>query len=83
MGMEFGWWEKDPEAGKYQVCARVHGGNVVWTRKQGHHTPWEPLAPLTEELWDRLLAEAERRVPRRLLSPKQFDEIRRLRDQAR
>ena len=70
---------RDPEAGKYQVKAIVHGGNLTWFRKQGHFTSWEVHGP-SEEDWSRLISEAERRVPRRLLSPKQFDEIRRLCD---
>ena len=78
MSIEFGWWNKDPEEGKYQVRASVHGGNIAWTRHQGHHTPWQPHAP-SEADWDRLIAEADRRVPRRLISPKQFEAIKRLR----
>jgi hypothetical protein len=78
MATEFGWWAKD-ENGKFQVVAEVHGGNVSWTRKQGHHQPWETHKPSDDD-WDRLLSEAERRVPRRLLSPKQFAEIKRLSD---
>lgn len=78
MATEFGWWSKD-ENGKFQVVAEVHGGNVSWTRKQGHHQPWETHKPGDED-WERLLSEAERRVPRRLLSPKQFAEIKRLCD---
>jgi hypothetical protein len=58
----------------------VHGGNLTWFRKQGHFTSWEVHRP-GEEDWDKLISEAERRVPRRLLSPKQFTEIRNLRDQ--
>ena len=79
MSMEFGWWVKDPEIGKYQVKAIVHGGNLEWLRKQGHFTSWLPHVP-DEENWDKLIAEAERRVPRRLLSPKQFKVITDLRD---
>ncbi len=79
MSMEFGWWVKDPEEGKYQVKAIVHGGNLEWFRKQGHFTSWAAHGP-SEEDWERLVSEAERRVPRRLLSPKQFEEIRKLRD---
>jgi len=79
MAMEFGWWVRDPEEGKYQVLAEFHGGEVVWTRKQGHHQPWEPLEPITSELWDRLIDEAAKRVPRRLMSPKQFDELKQIR----
>jgi len=80
MSMEFGWWNKDEEQGKFQVKAIVHGGHLKWLRKQGHFTSWMEHVP-TEDDWTRLTAEAERRVPRRLLSPKQFAEIKNLRDQ--
>lgn len=80
MAMEFGWWVRDdPEQGKYQALAVFHGGEVVWKRKQGHHQPWEPIETVTTEMWDRLIDEAAKRVPRRLMSPKQFDELKRLR----
>lgn len=77
MSIEFGWWNKDPETGKYQVRAVVHGGNIEWTRHQGHHTPWEPHTPDDEDR-ERLIYEASKRVPRRLITQKQFDEIKRL-----
>jgi len=79
MSIEFGWWNQDPEQGKFQVSAEIHGGNIEWTRKQGHHTSWEVYRP-TEQDWERLIEEAERRVPRRLISPKQFDAIKLIRD---
>ncbi|MFH1498432.1 MAG: hypothetical protein ABII82_11455 [Verrucomicrobiota bacterium] len=79
MSMEFGWWVRDPEQGKYQVRVVIHGGNITWKRKHGHNIPWAPLEPVTAEDWDKLIAEAETRVPRRLLSPKQFEDIKRLR----
>ncbi len=81
MSMEFGWWLRDPEEGKFQVRAIIHGGNIVWKRKQGHYTSWEPFKP-DDAAWDKLIVEAETRVPRRLLSPKQFQEIQRLREKA-
>ena len=77
MSIEFGWWNKDPERGKYQVSVVVHGGNIEWTRHQGHHTSWEPHVP-TDDDRVRLVSEAEKRVPRRLITQKQFEEIRRL-----
>ena len=79
MSMEFGWWVRDPEQGKHQVRATIHGGNITWQRKQGHNNPWELIVPVTDEHWDKLIVEAETRVPRRLLSPKQFEDIKRLR----
>ena len=42
MSITFGWWHKDPVEGKYQINADVHGGNIEWTRHQGHHTSWLP-----------------------------------------
>ena len=77
MSIEFGWWNKDEAARKYQVRVVVHGGNIEWTRHQGHHTPWEPHAPSDDDR-ARLISEAEKRVPRRLISQKQFEEIKRL-----
>ncbi|HXN35659.1 MAG TPA: hypothetical protein VN877_05780 [Opitutaceae bacterium] len=79
MSMEFGWWNKDPDLGKFQVKAIVHGGSLKWLRKQGHFTSWEAHGP-TEDDWERLIAEAARRLPRKLLSPKQFAVIRNLRE---
>jgi len=77
MSTEFGWWVRDPELGKFQVRAVIHGGKLSWWRKQGHFSSWEAHQP-TEADWGRLVSEAERRVPRRLLSPKQFSEIKNL-----
>ena len=77
MSIEFGWWNKDEDGGKYQVHVAVHGGNIEWVRKAGHHSTWEPHAPSQDDR-ARLVGEAERRLPRRLISQKQFDEIKRL-----
>lgn len=77
MSIEFGWWNRDEEGRRYQVNAVVHGGNIEWTRHQGHHTPWEPHEPSDDDR-ARLIYEAEKRVPRRLISQKQFEEIKRL-----
>ncbi len=77
MSIEFGWWNRDPEKGKFQVHVAIHGGNIEWQRHQGHHTSWEPYEPTAEDR-SRLVEEASRRLPRRLLSQRQFDEIKRL-----
>ena len=81
MSIEFGWWNTDAGGKKYQVNAAVHGANIEWTRHQGHHTPWEPHVP-TDDDRARLIYEAERRVPRRLISQRQFEEIKRLSENA-
>jgi len=77
MSMEFGWWKKTPEDGKFQVHAVVHGGNIEWIRKQGHHTSWQPYSPTLDD-WDQLIYEADKRLVRRLLSPKQLAVIHQL-----
>ncbi len=77
MSIEFGWWNKDADGRKYQVNAAVHGGNIEWSRHQGHHTPWEEHKPNKEDR-ERLINEAEKRVPRRLITQRQFEEIKRL-----
>ena len=82
MGMEFGWWANNPETGKFQIRVNFHGGNIAWHRKQGHHSSWEIYGPPNEDDWERLLAEAARRVPRRLMSPKQYAALEHVREQA-
>lgn len=81
MSITFGWWHRDPVEGKYQINADVHGGNIEWTRHQGHHTSWLPHTPSDEDR-ERLVYEAEKRVPRRLITQKQFEEIKRLSENA-
>ena len=72
--MEFGWWKKD-EDGKFQVRVRLHGGNIEWKRKQGHFQKWENYEPSEKADWERLVFEADKRVPRRLISKKQYEQI--------
>lgn len=79
MTTEFGWWARDEDGRRFQVRVKVFGDKITWTRKQGHHQTWEPYGPATDEDWDFLFAEAERRVPRRLISPTQFAVLKRLR----
>lgn len=81
MSVNFGWWNRDPEEGKYQVAVSVHGGNIEWTRKQGHHQQWQPHTPSDEDR-ERLIHEAGNRIPRRLITQKQFEEIKRLAENA-
>jgi hypothetical protein len=81
MTTEFGWWSRDEDGKRFQVRAQIFGDDIAWSRKQGHHQPWKPYGPPTAEDWDILLGEAERRVPRRLISPAQFETIRRQRPQ--
>jgi hypothetical protein len=72
--MEFGWWEKDEEGIKWNITVRFHGGNVTFSRKHGHNSSWEDFTP-SDDQWDRLLKEAEKRLPRRLMSQKQFNQL--------
>jgi len=79
MTTQFGWWARDADGRRYQVRVEIFGDALTWSRKQGHHQSWEPYGPATQEDWDILLAEAEKRVPRRLISPRQFETVKRLR----
>jgi hypothetical protein len=79
--MEFSWWRREPIVGKYRVRADYHGGQIGWQRQNARGMSWEAHAPTPED-WARLMEEAERRVPRRLLSPRQFEEIKQRREQA-
>jgi hypothetical protein len=79
MSMEFGWWARDAENRRYQVRVLIFGGTATWSCKQGHHQPWKPYGPPTDVDWEQLLANAGRRLPRRLLTSKQFETIKRLR----
>jgi hypothetical protein len=72
--MEFGWWKKDEENKKHQVSVEVFGTTITWTKKYGHHSSWEPFTPNDDD-WDKLIAEADRRVPRRLFSKGQYEFI--------
>ena len=77
-GMEFGWWTKDPEKGKFQVRALFHGSNLSWESKHARFTSWVTHAPTLED-WNLLILNAENRYNRRLLSPRQLQDIRDIR----
>lgn len=81
MSIEFGWWNRDPDQGKYQVHVTVHGGNIEWRRHQGHHTSWDPHEPSDDDRL-RLIQEAAKRLPRRLITQRQFEDIKRLSEHA-
>ena len=72
--MEFGWWEKDDAGAKWQINVRFHGGNVLFRKKTGHPHPWIDFDG-NDEQWDRLIQEAEKRLPRRLMSQKEFERL--------
>ncbi|WP_438482083.1 hypothetical protein [Oleiharenicola lentus] len=72
--MEFGWWQKDEEGKKHQVCVDIFGKTITWTKKYGRNTSWIEFEPNDEE-WDTLITEANRRVPRRLFSQGQYEFI--------
>lgn len=79
MTKEFNWWVRDPDLGKYEVSAAIHGDRISWQRHEGRFTHWVDHVPSDSD-WARLVEEAEKRVPRRLISPQQFETIKRLRE---
>jgi hypothetical protein len=50
------------------------GMEFGWWDKDDEGTKWHIKAP-TDEQWDRLISEAERRLPRRLMSTKEFNQL--------
>jgi len=79
--MEFGWQDRDEDGTKWQICARFHAGRVEFSRRTGHNNGWEDYTTPTEAQWDRLISEAERRLPRRLMSTKEFERLKAQRPQ--
>ena len=77
MSAEFGWWSRDENGKRFQVRVSLFGTSLEWYRKQGHHQPWVAYGPPTEEDWDLLEAEANKRVPRRVISERNLALIRR------
>lgn len=77
MNLEIGYWVRDDQGHRVQVNFRIFGGNIEWQCKRGHHQRWETYGPPTEEDWQIVLREAEKRVPRRVIHPKMVELIRR------
>jgi hypothetical protein len=75
--MELGWWNRDPELGKYQVHLEVFGGKLRWRRQLKRFDPWEDYAAPTEQDWAKALEIAENRLQRRLTTKAVVDLIRR------
>ncbi|HKB92102.1 MAG TPA: hypothetical protein VKC60_16415 [Opitutaceae bacterium] len=76
MSAEFGWWSRDTEDRRLQIRVEVFGVAITWKCKQGHHQPWLSYTPTPED-WDHLNAEADKRIPRRIISEKIVAAIRR------
>ena len=76
MSAEFGWWARDADGRRLQIRVEVFGIEITWKCKQGHHQPWQPYVPNSED-WDLLNAEADKRIPRRIISDKILAAIRR------
>ena len=65
-------------AGKVPGARDRARGQAHLGPQAGAPTSWQPHKP-TESDWDQLMYEAGKRVVRRLLSPAQFEEIKRFR----
>jgi len=77
MNMEFGWWSRDSEGRRFQMRAKVFADEITWSRKQGHFQSWVDCEP-TDDDWETLISEASRRVPRRLITSKEFEALKRM-----
>lgn len=76
MSAEFGWWSRDTEGRRLQIRIEVFGTEITWKCKQGHHQPWADYTPTPED-WEQLNAEADKRIPRRIISERIVAAIRR------
>jgi hypothetical protein len=76
MNLDIGYWSRDADGRRLQVNFAIFGGKITWTCKRGHHQPWEPYGPPSEEDWEIVTREAEKRVPRRVIHDKMMELIR-------
>ncbi len=64
--MELGWWKRDAELGKHQVCLKIFGGKLIWRRQMKRFEQWQDYASPSEEDWETAVELAENRLQRRL-----------------
>ncbi len=70
MNVEIAFWKRTEEEGKRQVRLRVFGGKVVWECQPARFEPWVPYTTPDEDDWAKVIAEARKRAPRRVIHDK-------------
>ena len=77
MNVEIGFWKRTEDGRKFQVRLRVFGGNIRWECQPARFEDWVPYPAPDDEDWDTVIAEANKREPRRVIHDKILALIRR------
>ena len=77
MNVEIGFWKRTEDGRKFQVRLRVFGGKIRWECQPARFEDWVPYTAPDDEDWDTVIAEANKREPRRVIHDKILALIRR------
>jgi len=77
MNVEIGYWKRTDDGRKFQVRLRVFGKNLTWECQPARFEAWEPYPAPDEDDWQTVIAEANKREPRRVIHDKILALIRR------
>jgi len=77
MNVEIGFWKRTDDGRKFQVRLRIFGGNLLWEYQPARFQPWETYLTPDDDDWNKVIAEANMREPRRVIHDKMLALIRR------
>jgi len=77
MNVEIGFWKRTDDGRKFQVRLRVFGKAITWECQPARFEAWEPYPAPDEDDWKTVIAEADKREPRRVIHDKILALIRR------
>ena len=77
MNVEIGYWKRTEDGRKLQVRLRIFGGNLIWECQTARFQPWEPYLTPDDDDWNKVISEANKREPRRIIHDKMLALIRR------
>lgn len=77
MNLEIGFWKRTEDGRKLQVRLRVFGGKIIWECQPARFQAWEPYLTPDDDDWGKVIAEANKREPRRVIHDKMLALIRR------
>lgn len=77
MNVEIGYWKRTEDGHKLQVRLRIFGGNLIWECQTARFQPWEPYLTPDDDDWNKVISEANKREPRRIIHDKMLALIRR------
>jgi hypothetical protein len=70
MNVEIGYWKRTDDGRKFKVRLRVFGGNLIWEQQPARFEVWSSYGPPDDQDWETVIAEAEKRAPRRVIHDK-------------